>query len=106
VTFHASFSRPAHGSRRGLRFVWDFGDGTHVVAGPAVTHTYARPTFADVRLAVVDGGHVGAYRQAVAVDSPSGPAPATDPCGTLSAPERAALVQAGHAATPGKEVAR
>jgi hypothetical protein len=39
----------------------------------------------------------GVYRQAVAVNSPSGAAPATPACGTLSAAERTALVAAAKA---------
>ena len=40
----------------------------------------------------------GMYRQAVAVHSPSGSAPATPACGTFSAGERADLVTAAKAA--------
>ena len=86
-------SRDAQGRTRGLRYYWDFGDGTHAV-GQRVTHTYRGPVFADVKLAVRAGASWGLYRQAVAVDRPSDPAPATDPCGTFSASESASLIAA------------
>ena len=49
---------------------------------------------ADVKLVVAKGADKdwGTYRQAVAVDSPSGAAPSTPACGTLSAAERSALI--------------
>jgi PKD domain len=91
VTFNAGFSRDANGSTHGLKYYWDFGDGTHAV-GETVTHTYRSPIYADVRLAVGKGNRWGLYRQAVAVDKPSGPAPATNPCGTVTAAESASLI--------------
>ncbi|MDR0344782.1 MAG: PKD domain-containing protein, partial [Nocardiopsaceae bacterium] len=98
VTFNAGFSRSTKGSTDGLQYYWDFGDGTHAT-GKTVTHTFTSPAFADVKLAVGAGNTWGVYRQAVAVDSPSGPAPATNPCGTLTAAESASLISAAqHAA--------
>ncbi len=93
VTFNAGFSRDGSGSRNGLKYYWDFGDGTHAV-GETVTHTYASPSYADVKLAVGRSGSWGVYRQAVAVDGPPGPAPATNPCGTFTAGESASLIAA------------
>jgi PKD repeat protein len=98
VTFSAGFSRDGSGSRSGLKYYWDFGDGTHAV-GETVTHTYASPIYADVRLAVGRGGSWGLYRQAVAVEHPPGPAPATNPCGTSTADETASLIAAAKNAT-------
>jgi hypothetical protein len=93
VTFDASFARNDKGSPAGLKYYWDFGDGAHAV-GEKVTHTYASPIYADVKLAVRKGNDWGTYRQAVAVDSPPGGPPATNTCGTLSAAEAAALITA------------
>jgi PKD domain/Peptidase family M28 len=106
VTFNAAFSRSADGGRKGLEYFWDFGDGTTALGGPVVTHTYSAPLYADVKLAVFGGGAsggpvsgdaVGTYRQAVPVGfdpaaAGSPPPPATDPCGTLTAGERAAII--------------
>jgi PKD domain len=100
VTFDASFSRSADGradGHGGLRYFWDFGDGTHAV-GARVTHTFAGPVHADVRLAVGRGHDWGTYRQVVEVASPTGPEPATDPCGTLSRRDAAGLVAAAQGA--------
>jgi hypothetical protein len=107
VTFDAGFSRSKGGATAGLLYYWDFGDGTHAV-GKTVTHTFSGPTWADVELGVVKGEDPstwGMYRQAVAVHSPSGQAPATPACGTFSASERADLITAatsalGSGATP------
>jgi PKD repeat protein len=93
VTFNAGFSRNASGTKNGLKYYWDFGDGTHAM-GENVTHTFSSPTFADVKLAVGSGNSWGLYRQAVAVDSPTGPAPATNACGTFSSAESASLISA------------
>jgi hypothetical protein len=98
VTFNAGFSRNADGSTSGLKYYWDFGDGTHAT-GRTVTHTYSSPVFADVRLAVGKGGRWGLYRQAVAVDSPPGPAPGTSPCGTFTGAGSASLISAANSAT-------
>src|SRR2546421_5002178 len=54
VTFDAGFSRNPDGSTKGLKYFWDFGDGTHAVAA-RVTTTFAGPTFADVKLAAGRG---------------------------------------------------
>jgi hypothetical protein len=98
VHFDASFSRTRDGGSANLQYYWDFGDGTHGV-GQTVTHTYSSPLWADVKLVVVKGNssHWGMYRQAVAVDSPSGSAPSTPACGTFSGTERAALIAAAKA---------
>ncbi|MGZ4308179.1 MAG: PKD domain-containing protein [Gaiellaceae bacterium] len=99
VHFDARFSRAKSGGTAGLQYYWDFGDGTHSI-GSVVDHTYAGPQWADVKLVVVKGNSSkwGMYRQAVAVHSPSGSAPATPACGTFSASERADLVAAAKAA--------
>jgi hypothetical protein len=93
VTFDAGFSRDDAGNTSGLKYYWDFGDGTHAV-GARVTHTFSAATFADVKVAVGKGDDWGVYRQAVAVGSPSGAAPSTSPCGTLSPDESARLIAA------------
>ena len=98
VTFDAGFSRNEDGGTRGLEYYWDFGDGTSAV-GRHVTHTYRGPIYADVRLAVGEGGDWGVYRQAVAVDSPTGGPPATGACGTLTSAESARLISAAKKAT-------
>ena len=74
------------------------------LAATSVTHTFpgTSPHWYDVKLAVSDGNHMSFYRQALAVEfqptlfpatpNPSEPAPpATNPCGTLSAQEQAAI---------------
>jgi len=104
VTFDASFSRNGGGQAQGLRYYWDFGDGTTMATtNPRVTHEFsATPKWYDVKLAVNAGGKWDYYRQALAVrfvpaHYPDAPlanepaAPATDPCGTLTAAEQAAI---------------
>jgi PKD domain len=93
VTFDAGFSRTADGSTKGLKYFWDFGDGTHAV-GARVTHTFAGPTFADVKLAAGRGRDFGLYRQTVAVGGPAGTAPATGACGTFTPDESTRLIAA------------
>jgi hypothetical protein len=104
VTFDASFSRTQGGTTRGLKYYWDFGDGTKVATtSPVVRHTFAStsPHWYDVKLAVYDG-RWSFYRQAVAVEFqptlfPATPAagepapPKTDPCGTLTPAEQSAI---------------
>ena len=100
VSFDASFSRNGGGRTSGLRYFWDFGDGTTLATtSPKVTHTFATtPAWHDVKLAVNAGDRWDSYRQALAVgfvpahfpDAPlaNEPAPpATDPCGTLTSTE-------------------
>ena len=99
VHFDAGFSRNDNGSKAGLKYYWDFGDGTHAT-GESVTHTYSSPIYADVKLAVRKGNDWGLYRQAVAVDSPSGPAPPTNSCGTFTAAEAADLIAAAKKGLP------
>ena len=98
VTFDAGFSRDARGSANELKYYWDFGDGTHAV-GMRVTHTYTTATYADVQLAVGRGHDWGLYRQAVAVDSPTGDRPSTNACGTFSSDESARLISAARKGT-------
>jgi hypothetical protein len=106
VTFDASFSRTGRGQSRGLTYYWDFGDGTTMATtNPTVTHEYSTtPKWYDIKLAVRSGRDWDFYRQALAVrfvpthfpDAPlaNEPAPpATDPCGTLTAAEQAAIGQ-------------
>jgi hypothetical protein len=99
VTFDASFARTSDGGKAGLQYYWDFGDGTSGT-GETVTHTYSSAQWADAKLVVVKGDSTkwGMYRQAVAVNSPSGSAPATPACGTFSTAERNALIAAAKAA--------
>jgi hypothetical protein len=100
VKFDASFARQANGNTQDLQYYWDFGDGTSAV-GKTVTHTFAGPMWADVKLVAVKGDSTdwGMYRQAVAVDSPTDSPPPTPACGTFSAAERDALVDAARKAT-------
>jgi PKD repeat protein len=98
VTFDAGFSRDKNGRTDGLKYYWDFGDGTHAV-GRRVTHTFSGPIYADVQLAVGKGNTWGLYRQAVAVDSPTGAAPATNACGSFSPDESARLISAAKKGT-------
>ena len=98
VTFDAGFSRNASGTKSGLKYYWDFGDGTHAV-GERVTHTYTSATFADVKLAVGRSGDWGLYRQAVAVDNPSSQPPPTPACGTFTPDESALLIAAAQEGT-------
>jgi hypothetical protein len=94
VSFDASFARGADGTADGLSYYWDFGDGTHAT-GKTVSHTYSAAQWADVKLVVAKGSDDstwGVYRQALAVNSPSGSAPSTPACGTFSAQERSALI--------------
>jgi hypothetical protein len=101
VKFDAGFARDKHGDTKGLEYYWDFGDGTHAV-GRSVSHTYSAPIYADVKLAVRKGGKWGVYRQAVAVDSPAGAAPATNSCGTFTPTESATLISDAKQALEGK----
>ncbi len=112
VTFDASFSRAADGSTTGLKYFWDFGDGTtQATTDPTVSHTFAStsPSWYDVKLAVYDGTNWDFYRQALAVEfqptlfpatPPAGePAPpTTDACGSLTADEQAAITTAAQTA--------
>jgi hypothetical protein len=98
VTFDAGFSRDGRGTTDGLKYYWDFGDGTHAT-GQRVTHTFSGPAYADVRLAVRKGDDWGLYRQAVAVGGPTGGPPATDPCGILTPAESGQLIAAAKEAT-------
>ncbi len=104
VGFDASFSRTADGKADGLKYYWDFGDGTTLATtDPKVNHEFsATPGWHDVRLAVNEGDKWDFYRQAVAVrfvpaHFPEPPlasepaAPATDPCGTLTPEEQTAI---------------
>jgi PKD repeat protein len=103
VKFDASFARASDGTTNGLTYYWDFGDGTQAT-GETVSHTFTAAQWADVKLVVANSGADstwGVYRQAVAVDSPTGSAPATPACGTLSTTERATEVANAKAAFAG-----
>jgi hypothetical protein len=106
VNFDAGFSRASDGGQAGLQYYWDFGDGTHAV-GQTVSHTYSAPRWADVKLVVVkgDSSNWGMYRQAVAVNSPTGAAPSTPACGTFSAAEQAQLIKDAKAVLKPKPLA-
>ncbi|MEA2374277.1 MAG: serine protease, partial [Thermoleophilaceae bacterium] len=83
VNFDASFSRRLDGIGT-LTYAWDFGDGTHAT-GQKVSHTFAGPAFADVKLVVRDSaGDAGVYRQAIAVGGSKAAAPSTPACGEFS----------------------
>ncbi len=108
VSFDASFARGADGTTDGLTYYWDFGDGTHAT-GKTVSHTYSAAQWADVKLVVAKGSDDstwGVYRQALAVNSPTGSAPATPACGTFSAAERSALITDAKAAGHGGHAGR
>jgi hypothetical protein len=111
VTFDASFSRDGDGRTSGLRYYWDFGDGTTLATtNPAATHTFgSAPAWHDVKLAVKAGNRWDFYRQAVAVDFvpahfPDPPLanepapPRTDACGDLTSAEQAAITPAAQRA--------
>ncbi len=104
VSFDAGFARGSDGTTDGLTYYWDFGDGTHAT-GKTVSHTYSAAQWADVKLVVAKGTDDttwGVYRQALAVNSPSGSAPATPACGTLSTQERSTLITAAKAGLSGQ----
>jgi hypothetical protein len=112
VTFDASFSRTADGTATGLKYFWDFGDGTtQATTEPTVWHTFSStsPSWYDVKLAVYDGTNWDFYRQSLAVEfqptlfpatPPAGEptAPTTDVCGSLTADEQAAMTTAAQQA--------
>jgi len=104
VTFDASFSRAKTGDTTGLKYYWDFGDGTTLATTDAkVTHTFdSTPRWYDVKLVVEQDGNLDYYRQALAVrfvpahfpDTPLAnepTAPDTDACGNLTSAERATI---------------
>jgi PKD domain-containing protein/peptidase M28-like protein len=114
VGLDASFSRKSNGRTEGLTYYWDFGDGTTIATTQAkVTHVFSSaPGWHDVKLAVTDGTLWDYYRQAVPVGFvpahfPEQPlanepaAPATDPCGTLTAQEQAAITPSAQQAFDG-----
>jgi hypothetical protein len=91
VDFNGTFTRPLDAVGK-LTYAWDFGDGTHAT-GATVSHTYAHPQFADVKLIVRDeNGNVGGYRQAVNAGASSDPAPQTSSCGVLPKDETNAVL--------------
>ena len=117
VTFDAGFSRTKSGSTDDLTYYWDFGDGSPMVKtdNPLIQHTF--PTQAgwrDVKLLVAGAGQwndpakFASFRQVEPIDffptyypalaPPTEPAAPTtgsaaDPCGALTAPEQAALIE-------------
>jgi hypothetical protein len=119
VGFDASFSRREDGKTNDVRYSWDFGDGTTMATRNAkVTHEFgSAPRWYDVKLAVEHDGKWDFYRQAVAVrfvpaHFPEAPLanepapPATDPCGSLTAADQAALTQTAERAFEGLDVGR
>jgi hypothetical protein len=115
VTYDAGFSRDENGSTQGLRYYWDFGDGSPVQLTTHATITHTFPTQAgwyDVKLLVGKDGqrttaNVGDYRQVEPIDffptyypavpPASEPQPPTtgaaaDPCGQLSSDELTSFV--------------
>ncbi len=127
VTYDAGFSRAEDGSTEGLRYYWDFGDGSPVVqtTHAKIQHTFpAQAGWHDVKLLVTKDGtkttsNVGAYRQlepinffptyypAVAPASEPQPptvGPAADPCGTLSSDELASFVSTSNGPVQGAPI--
>jgi Peptidase family M28/PKD domain len=95
VDFDGSFTRPLDAVGK-LSYAWDFGDGSHAV-GQKVSHTYAHPQFADVKLVVRDeNGRVGTYEQAVNAGASSDPAPSTPSCGRFKLAETNQVLQENH----------
>jgi hypothetical protein len=122
VMFDAGFSRKKDGKADGLKYYWDFGDGTPLVSTTESTIQHTFPTQAawrDVKLLVQEGGKWASFRQLEPIDFfptyypavaptteplPPSSGPAANPCGTLSAEEEAALIaQAKTKAKPSKE---
>src|SRR3954469_12892111 len=115
VTFDAGFSRTKSGSTDDLTYYWDFGDGSPMVMtdNPLIQHTFpTQAAWRDVKLLVAGAGtwdspeKFGSFRQVEPIDffptyspalaPPTEPAAPTgsaaDPCGALTAPEQAALI--------------
>ena len=69
VTFDGSASRDPAGSIS--EYLWDFGDGTEVVSGVRVTHTYTRPGSFLVTLVVTGPSGVGRATTWIYVDNSS-----------------------------------
>jgi hypothetical protein len=92
IDFNAGFTRPLDAVGK-LSYAWDFGDGSHDT-GVKVSHTYAHPQFADVKLVVRDeNGRVGTYQQAVNAGASSDPAPDTPSCGRFKLAETNQVLQ-------------
>jgi hypothetical protein len=88
IAFDGTFSRPLDAVGK-LTYAWDFGDGEHAT-GEKVSHIYAHPQFADVKLVVRDeSGNIGTYRQAVNAGASSDPAPSTPSCGLVASDQKA-----------------
>jgi hypothetical protein len=95
IAFDGSFTRPLDAVGK-LTYAWDFGDGSHAV-GEKVSHTYAHPQFADVRLVVRDeNGRVGTYQQAVNAGASSDSAPDTPSCGRFKLAETNQVLLENH----------
>jgi hypothetical protein len=116
VTFDAGYSRTKSGSTADLTYYWDFGDGSPMVMtdNPQIQHTFpTQAAWRDVKLLVAGAGQwndpskFGSFRQVEPIDffptyypavaPASEPLPpstgsAADPCGALTAPEQAALI--------------
>ena len=91
ITFNGA-DTAANGAR-GLRYAWNFGDG-HTASGAVVKHSYAGPGWYVAKLVVVTAsGVTSGYEQLVKVGAATGAKPASDPCGHISASERAAIVK-------------
>ena len=117
VTFDAGFSRTKSGSTDDLTYYWDFGDGSPMVKteNPLIQHTFpTQAAWRDVKLLVAGAGQwndpskFASFRQVEPIDffptyypalaPPTEPAAPTtgsaaDPCGALTAPEQAALIE-------------
>ncbi len=117
VTFDAGFSRTKSGSTDDLTYYWDFGDGSPMVKteNPLIQHTFpTQAAWRDVKLLVAGAGQwndpskFASFRQVEPIDffptyypalaPPTEPAApmtgsAADPCGALTAPEQAALIE-------------
>ena len=95
VTFDASASTNSEGGQTGLKYAWNFGDGSND-SGVEVTHTFSKAGTYTVRLTVTDAdGETDSATVTIRATSP-GPGPGGNQAPTavfnMSADEGAALV--------------
>lgn len=92
ITFNGADT--ATNGATGLRYAWSFGDGK-TATGAVVKHAYAKAGWYVAKLVVVTAsGVTSGYEQTIKVGAAAGAKPASDPCGLISASERAAVVKA------------
>ncbi len=124
VTFDAGYSRTKDGLTAGIKYYWDFGDGSPMVLtdNPTIQHTFpTQAAWRDVKLLVNYGGKWGAFRQVEPIDffptyypavppptepMPPTTGPAADPCGMLSPDEMTAMIAAAKKAIHPDAVAK